>query len=63
MTDIDITALIAEAREYVDFGNGLNWQGKIRELADALESRPLTADREAVETVVGRVLWNAANFP
>ena len=29
----------------------------------ALESRPLTADREAVETVVGRVLWNAANFP
>ena len=32
-------------------------------LAVALESRPLTADREAVETVVGRVLWNAANFP
>ena len=30
---------------------------------DALESRPMTADREAVETVVGRVLWNAANFP
>ena len=48
MTDNDITALIAEAREYVEFGNGLNWQGKIRELADALESRPLAADREGL---------------
>ena len=56
MTDNDITALIAEAREYADFGNGLNWQGKIRELADALESRPMTADREAAIEIMAQAL-------
>ena len=56
MTDNDITALIAEAREYADFGNGLNWQGKIRELADALESRPMTADRTAILDAYGPIV-------
>ena len=56
MSDIDIAALIAEAREYADFGNGLNWQGKIRELADALESRPLTADRTAILDAYGPIV-------
>ena len=56
MTDNDITALVAEAREYVEFGNGLNWQGKIRELADALESRPMTADRGAAIEIMAQAL-------
>lgn len=37
MTD-NIPALIAEARAFADRDNGLNWQGRIRELADALEA-------------------------
>lgn len=37
MTD-NIPALIAEARAFADRNNGLNWPGRIRELADALEA-------------------------
>lgn len=34
----DVKSLIAEAREFADRNNGMNWQGMVRELADALEA-------------------------
>ena len=33
----DVKALVAEAREFADRNNGLNWQRMVRDLADALE--------------------------
>ena len=34
----DVKALVAEAREFADRNNGLNWQRMVRDLADALEA-------------------------
>ena len=34
----DAKALVAEAREFADRNNGMNWQGVVLRLADALEA-------------------------
>lgn len=43
MTDVE--SLVTEARAFVDRENGLNWQGWIRELADALKKTIAERDR------------------
>lgn len=53
----DNEKLIEEARAFADRDNGLNWQGRIRELADALEAAkkahtPTDDEREALANLV-----------
>lgn len=43
MTD-NIPALITKARAFADRNNGMDWQGRIRELADALEAEHQRAE-------------------
>ena len=55
----DNEKLIKEARLFADRDNGLNWQGRIRELADALEAAekahtPTDDEREALARVVAK---------
>lgn len=45
----DNEKLIEDARAFVDRDNGLNWQGRIRELADALETEHHRAEQLTVD--------------
>lgn len=54
---IDLDELIAEAREFADRNNGLNWQGMVRDLADALEVA--TGERDDLATRLSEYLCDS----